>query len=148
MSPPTGRGPIRVTGREIGRAAGTHDRGQGPRGNGYAPAAQHGPGYGSAGAPVEPNPLVGHQGGYEPAGGYVRDDRGQYPSQGPRAGRAVRDGRGGPWCWLLPAAFSSVCTKELCTFKDSMAELGKVNAQVFGISVISLHSRRSRISRN
>ena len=36
---------------------------------------------------------------------------------------------------FFPAAFSSVCTKELCTFKDSMAALGKANAQVFGISV-------------
>ena len=36
---------------------------------------------------------------------------------------------------FFPAAFSSVCTKELCTFKDSMAQLGKANAQVFGISV-------------
>jgi glutaredoxin-dependent peroxiredoxin len=36
---------------------------------------------------------------------------------------------------FFPAAFSSVCTKELCTFKDSMAQLGKAKAQVFGISV-------------
>ena len=36
---------------------------------------------------------------------------------------------------FFPAAFSSVCTKELCTFKDSMSQLGKANAQVFGISV-------------
>jgi glutaredoxin-dependent peroxiredoxin len=36
---------------------------------------------------------------------------------------------------FFPAAFSSVCTKELCTFRDSMAQLGKADAQVFGISV-------------
>ena len=36
---------------------------------------------------------------------------------------------------FVPAAFSGVCTKELCTFRDSMAELNKVNATVFGISV-------------
>ena len=36
---------------------------------------------------------------------------------------------------FFPAAFSSVCTKEMCTFKDSMAQLGKANAQVFGVSV-------------
>jgi peroxiredoxin len=36
---------------------------------------------------------------------------------------------------FFPAAFSSVCTKELCTFKDSMAQLGQAKAQVFGISV-------------
>jgi peroxiredoxin len=36
---------------------------------------------------------------------------------------------------FFPAAFSSVCEKELCTFRDSMAELNRTNAQVFGISV-------------
>src|SRR3989449_6283675 len=36
---------------------------------------------------------------------------------------------------FFPAAFSSVCTKELCTFRDSLAQLNRANAQVFGISV-------------
>ena len=36
---------------------------------------------------------------------------------------------------FFPAAFSSVCAKEMCTFRDSMAQLGTANAQVFGISV-------------
>jgi glutaredoxin-dependent peroxiredoxin len=36
---------------------------------------------------------------------------------------------------FFPAAFSSVCTKELCTFRDSMARLNQANAQVFGVSV-------------
>jgi peroxiredoxin len=36
---------------------------------------------------------------------------------------------------FFPAAFSSVCTKELCTFRDSLAQLNRSNAQVFGISV-------------
>jgi glutaredoxin-dependent peroxiredoxin len=36
---------------------------------------------------------------------------------------------------FFPAAFSSVCTKELCTFRDSMAKLGEAKAQVYGISV-------------
>src|SRR5687767_5512680 len=36
---------------------------------------------------------------------------------------------------FFPAAFSGTCQKEMCTFRDSMAELGKVNAQVLGISV-------------
>jgi len=35
---------------------------------------------------------------------------------------------------FFPAAFSSVCQKEMCTFRDSMAELNKTNAQVLGIS--------------
>jgi peroxiredoxin len=36
---------------------------------------------------------------------------------------------------FFPAAFSSVCTKELCTFRDSLAVLNKAHAQVYGISV-------------
>ena len=36
---------------------------------------------------------------------------------------------------FFPAAFSSVCQKELCTFRDSMATLNQAKAKVFGISV-------------
>ena len=36
---------------------------------------------------------------------------------------------------FFPAAFSSVCTKELCTFRDSLARLNQAKAQVYGISV-------------
>ena len=36
---------------------------------------------------------------------------------------------------FFPAAFSSVCQKELCTFRDSMAKLNQAKAHVFGISV-------------
>lgn len=36
---------------------------------------------------------------------------------------------------FFPAAFSSVCTKELCTFRDGLARLNKADAQVYGISV-------------
>jgi peroxiredoxin len=35
---------------------------------------------------------------------------------------------------FFPAAFSSVCQNELCTFRDSMATLGASNAQVLGVS--------------
>ena len=35
---------------------------------------------------------------------------------------------------FVPAAFSSVCQKEFCTFRDSLATLGAANAQVMGIS--------------
>ncbi len=38
---------------------------------------------------------------------------------------------------FFPAAFSSVCTKELCTFRDKMAALEKANAVVVGISTDS-----------
>ena len=36
---------------------------------------------------------------------------------------------------FFPAAFSSVCTKELCTFRDQLARLNGANARVYGISV-------------
>ena len=36
---------------------------------------------------------------------------------------------------FFPAAFSSVCTTELCTFRDSLAKLNRASAAVFGISV-------------
>jgi peroxiredoxin len=36
---------------------------------------------------------------------------------------------------FFPAAFSSVCEKELCTFRDSMGRLNDARAQVYGISV-------------
>jgi len=36
---------------------------------------------------------------------------------------------------FFPAAFSGVCTKELCAFRDNMAKLNDAKAQVYGISV-------------
>jgi glutaredoxin-dependent peroxiredoxin len=36
---------------------------------------------------------------------------------------------------FFPAAFSSVCQQELCTFRDSIATLNAAHADVFGISV-------------
>src|SRR4029453_8109932 len=36
---------------------------------------------------------------------------------------------------FFPAAFSSVCQKEMCTFRDSMSRLGTAEAQVYGVSV-------------
>ena len=36
---------------------------------------------------------------------------------------------------FFPAAFSSACAKELCTFRDSLTTLNAASAQVYGISV-------------
>lgn len=36
---------------------------------------------------------------------------------------------------FMPAAFSSVCTTEICTFRDSAAALNSVNATVLGVTV-------------
>lgn len=36
---------------------------------------------------------------------------------------------------FFPAAFTGVCEKELCTFRDAMADFNNLNATVVGISV-------------
>ena len=44
---------------------------------------------------------------------------------------------------FFPAAFSSVCTKELCTLRDSLAKLNQARAQVYGISVDTFFSLKA-----
>ena len=39
---------------------------------------------------------------------------------------------------FFPVAFTSTCTKELCSMRDNIALYNQANAQVFGISVDSL----------
>jgi len=36
---------------------------------------------------------------------------------------------------FYPAAFTGVCTKEMCTLRDSLGELGNLGATVVGVSV-------------
>lgn len=36
---------------------------------------------------------------------------------------------------FFPGAFTSVCTREMCTFRDSLSQLSKLDAVVLGISV-------------
>ena len=38
---------------------------------------------------------------------------------------------------FYPGAFTGVCTKEMCTFRDSLSSFGSLNAQVVGISIDS-----------
>ncbi len=38
---------------------------------------------------------------------------------------------------FFPGAFTAVCTKEMCTFRDSMINFNKINAKVIGLSVDS-----------
>ena len=35
---------------------------------------------------------------------------------------------------FFPGAFSNVCTKEMCAFRDSMGQLNGLGARVYGIS--------------
>jgi glutaredoxin-dependent peroxiredoxin len=44
---------------------------------------------------------------------------------------------------FFPAAFSGVCTKEMCTFRDSMAELNKVSGSVLGVSTDTFFSLKA-----
>ena len=44
---------------------------------------------------------------------------------------------------FFPAAFSSVCQQEMCTFRDSMAELGKSSANVLGISTDTFFAQKA-----
>ena len=44
---------------------------------------------------------------------------------------------------FFPAAFSSVCTTEMCTFRDSSSDLNKVNAKVLGVSVDSFFALKA-----
>ena len=44
---------------------------------------------------------------------------------------------------FFPAAFSSVCQQERCTFRDSMAELGKSSAKVLGISTDTFFAQKA-----
>lgn len=36
---------------------------------------------------------------------------------------------------FFPAAFTGVCTTEMCSFRDAMAQFNSLNAKVFGVSV-------------
>lgn len=49
---------------------------------------------------------------------------------------------------FFPAAFSGVCDKEMCAFRDSMADLNDLNANVVGISVDSPFTNAVFVERN
>ena len=44
---------------------------------------------------------------------------------------------------FFPAAFSSVCAKELCTFRDGLSNLNRLAAQVVGVSVDTFFSLKA-----
>jgi len=49
---------------------------------------------------------------------------------------------------FFPGAFTSVCTKEMCTFRDSLAKLDGMKAKVVGISVNDPWSSREFAEKN
>ncbi len=49
---------------------------------------------------------------------------------------------------FYPGAFTGVCTKEMCTLRDSMTRFNNLNAQVIGISVDSPFANKAFASQN
>lgn len=49
---------------------------------------------------------------------------------------------------FFPGAFTSVCTREMCTFRDSMTKLDQLKAQVVGVSVNDPWSNKGFAERN
>ncbi len=49
---------------------------------------------------------------------------------------------------FFPGAFSGVCTKEMCTLRESMTRFNELNAQVIGISVDSPYANKAFASQN
>jgi peroxiredoxin len=49
---------------------------------------------------------------------------------------------------FYPAAFTGVCEKEMCTFRDSLASFNDMNAAVLGISVDGVFSNKAFAERN
>jgi glutaredoxin-dependent peroxiredoxin len=49
---------------------------------------------------------------------------------------------------FYPGAFTGVCTKELCTLRDSMTRFNELNAQVIGISVDSPFANKAFATQN
>jgi peroxiredoxin len=49
---------------------------------------------------------------------------------------------------FFPAAFTGVCEKELCTFRDALADLNDLNATVFGISTDSPFANAAFAAKN
>jgi peroxiredoxin len=49
---------------------------------------------------------------------------------------------------FYPGAFTGACSKEMCTFRDSLAKFNAVNAQIVGISVDSPFANQAFAEKN
>lgn len=49
---------------------------------------------------------------------------------------------------FFPGAFTGVCTKEMCAFRDSLAKFNSLNTQVVGISVDQPFSQKAFADQN
>ncbi len=49
---------------------------------------------------------------------------------------------------FYPGAFTGVCEKEMCAFRDSLSTLSTLNAQVVGVSIDSPYANKAFAERN
>ena len=49
---------------------------------------------------------------------------------------------------FYPAAFTGVCTKEMCAFRDNLSQLSSIGAQVVGISADTPFSNKAFSEQN
>jgi len=49
---------------------------------------------------------------------------------------------------FFPGAFTGPCTKEMCTFRDTLGELGRLNGTVVGISVDAPFAQKAFADKN
>ncbi len=49
---------------------------------------------------------------------------------------------------FYPAAFTGVCTKEMCAFRDNLSQLSSIGAQVVGISADTPFSNKAFVEQN
>jgi peroxiredoxin len=49
---------------------------------------------------------------------------------------------------FFPGAFTGTCTKEMCTFRDALSELGRLNAHVVAISIDSPFANKAFADQN
>ncbi len=66
----------------------------------------------------------------------------------PRSLQELLKPKGATLLAFFPGAFTSVCTKEMCTLRDNMAELSKINAQVVGIDVNDPWTNKAFVEKN
>jgi len=66
-----------------------------------------------------------------------------------RKERSLREFRGKKTVLAFyPGAFTGVCTKELCTFRDSLSKLNDLHAQLVGISVDAPFANKAFAAQN
>jgi peroxiredoxin len=66
-----------------------------------------------------------------------------------RTTRSLKEFRGKKAVLVFyPGAFTGVCTKELCAFRDSLSNFNSLNAQVIGISVDSPFANKAFAAQN